>query len=820
MSRIMAVLGPTNTGKTYLALERMMGHASGMMGFPLRLLARENYERVVKAKGASAVALVTGEERVLPPRARYFICTVESMPTDRQVDFLAVDEIQLAADPERGHIFTDRLLQARGLSETMFLGAAGMKGAIQSLVPRVQFESRPRFSKLEHIGPRKLLRLPRRSAVVAFSAAEVYGMADLIRRQKGGAAVVLGALSPRTRNAQVGLYQSGEVDYLVATDAIGMGLNMNVDHVAFAALRKFDGRGPRPLAASELAQIAGRAGRHMSDGTFGVTADCPELPVETVAAIENHAFPPIKTLMWRNVDLRFLSVETLLADLERAPNHAGLMRARDADDHLALLHLAKAPGVMEKAMGVDRVRLLWEVAQIPDFRKLGVDEHARLLEQIYLHLAGHRGHIDEDWLDKQIKRLDRADGEIDHLSARIAHIRTWTYVSHRADWVRDPAAWQERARDVEDRLSDALHERLTQRFVDRRTSALVRRMKDAQDLPSEMDEDGLLRVEGHAVGRLQGFSFTSAESDNAISAKTLAQAADRILSAELSKRAGELADGKDEDLRLDERGRLLWRGFAVAALGRGADVLSPALRLIADDSLKGPPRQALQSRLTDWLERHLRKTLASLYALQAHDLKGPARGLAFQLQEELGLIEAKAVDQLVAALDLDSRRRLDRLGVRFGRRLIYLPAVLKPDARRAKAALWSVWRDRPCNLPPDQAVSLAVAPEDEAAFAALGFPTFDGWCLRADKLEDLLREIEKLGALSTDGAFALPKELCPKTGLKPEALGKILAGLGHRPLPDGRFMTKKAQAGWARSVGGKSKKAADSPFAILAGRFR
>lgn len=814
MSRVTAVLGPTNTGKTFLALERMMGHASGMIGFPLRLLARENYERVAKEKGANAVALITGEERILPPNARYFVCTVESMPVDRQVEFLAVDEIQLAADPERGHIFTDRLLQARGLSETMFLGSASMKGLIQSLVPRVVFESRPRFSKLEYTGPRKLLRLPRRSAVVAFSASEVYGMADLIRRQKGGAAVVLGALSPRTRNAQVGLYQSGEVDYLVATDAIGMGLNMNVDHVAFAALRKFDGRGPRPLAVSELAQIAGRAGRHMNDGSFGTTADCPDLPTESVAAIEGHVFPPIKQAMWRNASLRFLSIETLLADLERPPAHKGLLRARDADDHLALLHLSKVPDVVSRATGPERVRLLWEVAQIPDFRKLGVDEHARLLEQIFLHLSSHEGHIDQDWLDQQVRRLDRTDGEIDHLSARIAAIRTWTYVSQRADWVRDPAHWQERTRAVEDRLSDALHDRLTQRFVDRRTSLLARRMKEGSDLPAQLDTDGVLRVEGHAVGRLEGFTFTPAGSDNAISAKTLAQAAERILAQELGKRADSLlAEDGEQALSLSDDGRAMWQGAPVAKLEKGPDVLSPVLRLQGGGALAPAQREALQHRLKSWLYATLRRDLAPLYRLREAELKGAARGLAFQLGEGLGLIAAKQADSLVSSLDLAARRSLDLLGVRFGRRSIYLQALLKPRPRLLKALLWSVWVGRAHPKPPAAAISHPFLPEDAEAWRALGFVALGTWCLRADRLEELMRKVEGLAAASPDG-FALTRELCAENGLKPEPLTEIVTELGYRPLPDGRFLTKKQKRDGAAPRAG-----AASPFAVLEGRF-
>lgn len=811
MSRVCAVLGPTNTGKTYLALERMMGHASGMIGFPLRLLARENYERVAVAKGKDAVALVTGEERILPPKARYFICTVESMPVDRQVEFLAIDEIQLAADPERGHVFTDRLLKARGLSETMFLGASTMKGLIGQLVPRTLFETRPRFSKLEYTGPRKLLRLPSRSAVVAFSAQDVYGMADLIRRQKGGAAVVLGALSPRTRNAQVGLYQGGEVDYLVATDAIGMGLNMNVDHVAFASLRKFDGRGPRPLAANELAQIAGRAGRHMKDGSFGTTADCPDLALETVAAIEGHVFLPIKALMWRNSDLRFTSVAVLLADLERLPKLPGLMRARDALDHLALIALSRDADILAKADHPERVRLLWEVAQIPDFRKLSTDEHAKLLTQIFLHLTSHHGHIDEDWLDQQVKRLDRIDGEIDHLSGRIAGIRTWTYVSHRADWVKDPQGWQERTRAIEDRLSDALHERLTQRFVDKRTSVLVRKMKEGGPLPAHMAEDGAIEVEGHAVGHLQGFSFTPQKADSVRSARTLAQAAGKILAPELAERAGDLMKEEGTGLTLDDQGQVIWQAAAVARLRKGTSVLAPDLGLLGGEALDKELRQRLTEHLKQWSHNHLRQGLAPLYALADADLAGPARGLAYQLAEGLGLIAAKDADFLTKTLSLAERRSLEMLGVRFGRLSVFLPALLKPAPRRLKIRLWSAWTGRDGVSPPGPAIACAFVPADGEAWRAAGFLAFRDICLRADKAEDLARQLEALSAVGDH--FVLPPLLCTQLGLKPQDLNEVVTALGYRDAGDGRFAAKRPERR-KREIGN-----AESPFASLKERF-
>ncbi|MCH8000222.1 MAG: disulfide oxidoreductase, partial [Proteobacteria bacterium] len=539
-SRVTAVLGPTNTGKTYLAIERMLGHRSGMIGFPLRLLARENYDRVVAIKGARQVALVTGEEKIVPPSARYFLCTVESMPLDRPVAFLGVDEIQLCADPDRGHVFTDRLLHARGLEETMFLGAETIRPILRRLVPEAEAVTRPRFSTLAYSGARKLTRLPPRSAVVAFSAAEVYAMAELLRRQRGGTAVVLGALSPRTRNAQVAMFEAGEVDYLVATDAIGMGLNLDLDHVAFAKLVKFDGRVVRRLTPAEVGQIAGRAGRHMSDGTFGTTGEVGALEPELVEAVEAHRFDPLRALHWRNRDLDFRSPRLLLRALERPPPAPELIRVREADDLTALAALARDPEIAELADHPGAVRLLWEVCQIPDFQKILSDQHARLLGRIYRFLAVGDGCLPEDWVARQIDRIDRSDGDIDTLTARIARIRTWTYVANRGDWLGDAGHWQERTRAIEDKLSDALHERLTQRFVDRRAAALVRRLRAGDDLLAAVKADGEVVVEGEFVGRLEGFRFRLDGTVEDEDAKALLTAARRALAGEIPARVRRL----------------------------------------------------------------------------------------------------------------------------------------------------------------------------------------------------------------------------------------------------------------------------------------
>src|SRR6201993_2320167 len=492
--RLVGALWPTNTGKNPLAIERILGYRSGMIGFPLRLLARENYDRIVKLKGSRSVALITGEEKILPTNPSYFVCTAESMPLDRQVDFLAVDEVQLCADPERGHVFTARLLHARGAHETMFLGADTIKPLMRQLVPGVKYVSRPRFSTLSYTGYKKVTRLPPRSAVVAFAIADVFSLAELIRRQRGGTAIVLGALSPRARNAQVGMFQAGEVDYLVATDAIGMGLNMDLDHVAFARTGKFDGHGPRRLTAAEIAQIAGRAGRHMSDGTFGTTAEQGPLDPAIVEAVEAHQFDPLTRLNWRNTRLRFESVGALLKSLDERSSTPGLVQAREADDHRALQALARNQEAVELAVHPGAVRLLWEVCQIPDFRKALTDGHTRLLGHCFRHLAGFEQRLPADWIAGQIANLDRVDGDIDTLMARIAHIRTWTYITHRGDWVDNATVWQERAPGIEDPLSDALHDRITQRFVDRRSALLIRQLASEGELLASVSDAGEVRV--------------------------------------------------------------------------------------------------------------------------------------------------------------------------------------------------------------------------------------------------------------------------------------------------------------------------------------
>ncbi|MEO8558007.1 MAG: helicase-related protein [Rhodospirillales bacterium] len=740
VDRVTAVLGPTNTGKTYLAIERMLGHASGMIGFPLRLLARENYDRIAKSIGVSKVALITGEERIIPPNPSYFVCTVESMPLDRPVRFMAIDEIQMAADAERGHFFTDRLLNARGLEETMLLGADTIRPLLQRLVPGAEYIARPRFSTLSYTGPKKITRLPRRSAVVGFSASEVYSIAELIRRQRGGAAVVMGALSPRTRNAQVEMFQNGDVDYIVATDAIGMGLNMDVGHVAFAGLRKFDGRTLRPLQAPELAQIAGRAGRHMNDGTFGTTAEIEPLDGGLVEQVENHRFDPLKALMWRNTDLDFASLARLVASLNVLPSLPGLQRVRESDDLMALVALASHDEIRRRAGSQQRVHLLWDVCQVPDFRKTMSEEHTKLLSQLFMHLTDAAERLPVDWVDRQIKRLERFDGDIDTLMSRIAHTRTWTYISNRSGWLDDAAGWQERTRTLEDRLSDALHERLMQRFVDRRTAMLVRRLKDQEDFMASVADSGDVNVEGQFLGRIDGFRFVPDTAASQGDQRAVMSAALRVLRQDMPARLQRFAEAPDGEFEIMPDLRIGWRGAAVAYLQPGSDILAPKIEVLPSDLLDGPSRELVRKRAADWLNGLIAKHLAELIAGRDADIGPAARGVMFQLAERLGVMPRPQIEAQLTEIDETARKALARLGARVGIYTLYLPTMLKPAAIKTRALLWAVWHGKQAMpaLPVEGRTSIDMAGRDDREFlAAMGYLPLGRHAIRADMLERL-----------------------------------------------------------------------------------
>lgn len=778
--RLVAVLGPTNTGKTHFAIERMLDHQSGMIGFPLRLLARENYDRVVKRRGARAVALITGEEKILPPNPSYFVCTTESMPLDRPVEFLAVDEIQLCADADRGHVFTARLLHARGRAETMFLGADTIRPLMRRLVPDADYVTRPRLSTLSYTGHKKVTRLPPRSAVVAFAVADVFALAELVRRQRGGTAIVLGALSPRARNAQVGMFQAGEVDYLVATDAIGMGLNMDLDHVAFARLAKFDGHYPRRLTPAEVAQIAGRAGRHMNDGTFGTTAEEGPLDPAIVAAVEEHRFEPLTRLSWRNTSLNFRSLAALLNSLDERPPARFLVPVRDADDHRALRHLAANSEIAALAANPGAVRLLWEVCQIPDFRKVMSDSHARFLGQCFAHLAGAAGRLPTAWVAAQMAQLDRTDGDIDTLMARIAHIRTWTYIAHRGDWVESAADWQERARGIEDRLSDALHDRITQRFVDRRSAFLVRRLAGEAELLASVAADGEVRVEGTPVGRLDGFRFIpDAVEEGAL--RMLMNAANRVLRGEVTARARQLAGSADAAFAIDPAGTLLWRGAAVGRLAAGDTLLMPRIEVASGNFLDGEPREQVRRRLAAFVKGEIERRLAPLFALQEAPIGGIARGLVFQFVDTLGCIAAAEVADEVRGIDPPTRRLLGRLGLRFGTESLYLDPLLRNEAVHFRALLWAVRHGRKVpRLPGARHRGRAIAADPAmppSFYAAIGRRVVGGLAVRADRLERLAAAAR---TRARSGKFAVDAELAAIAGTGLADTPQLLAGLGYR----------------------------------------
>jgi ATP-dependent RNA helicase SUPV3L1/SUV3 len=806
---VTAVLGPTNTGKTHLAIERMLAHSSGLIGLPLRLLAREVYNKIVDRAGVDSVALITGEEKIKPPRARFWVSTVEAMPRDLDVSFLAVDEVQIAADLERGHVFTDRILHRRGRDETLLLGAATMRPIIERLLPGASIVTRPRLSQLEFAGDRKITRQPRRTAIVAFSADEVYAIAELIKRQHGGAAVVLGSLSPRTRNAQVAMFQSGDVDYLVATDAVGMGLNLDVDHVAFASDRKYDGYQFRRLNPSEFAQIAGRAGRATRNGTFGTTGRCAPFEPELVNALQNHTFDSVKVLQWRNSKLDFSSLGALQVSLAQTPSHEALTRAPIAEDLRVLDHAARDSEVRDMAHGAAAVERLWDACQIPDYRKIAPAAHAELVTTLFSFLM-RSGRIPDAWFAAQVDQADRTDGDIDTLSSRIAQIRTWTFVANRPDWLADPEHWQGISREVENKLSDALHERLTERFVDRRTSVLMRRLRENTMLNTEIGKTGEVTVEGHVIGRLDGFTFAPDAAEAGSDAKALQATAAKALAGEIDARAEKLSGAKDDAFVLTSDGTIRWTGDAVAKLVAADDVLHPRLRIISDDRLSGAPREAVQARLDLWLKTHIEKLLGPLFDLaKAEDVTGIARGIAFQLIEALGVLERARIAAEMKDLDQPSRASLRKYGVRFGAYHIYIPALLKPAARALASLLWAAKQDNvelsalsgAQHLAGSGRTSFAVDKQlDRDAYRILGYKQCGERAVRVDILErlaDIIRPAlswrqgspgEKPAGAFDGRSFVVTQAMTSLTGSAGEDFASILRALGYRmekrlPLP-------------------------------------
>jgi ATP-dependent RNA helicase SUPV3L1/SUV3 len=771
---IQALLGPTNTGKTHRAVERMLSHASGMIGLPLRLLAREVYDRVTARIGENAVALVTGEEKRVPRRPRYWVCTVESMPVSREVDFLAVDEIQLVAHRQRGHTFTDRLLHARGRLETWFLGSETARPLVGELLPTAGIHRDPRLSRLSYSGVHSLGSLPPRTAVVAFSVEDVYAIAERLRRRHGGTAVVLGALSPRTRNAQVAMYQAGEVQHLVATDAIGMGLNLDVDRVVFAALQKFDGRELRPLEPAELGQIAGRAGRYTRDGTFGTlrsphgsAGPGPVLPPRVVEAIESHRFAPSRRAIWRNADLDFSSLEALVQSLRQRPRHGRLQLVERCEDFEVLLQLSRHDDVRDRAVGAEAIALLWDVCRIPDFRKLLLDSHAQLLGAIYAQLSGPTGRIDRDWMARRIARLDDTDGDIDTLMNRLAFIRTWTYISHHDHWVHDASHWREVTRDIEDRHSDALHRRLTERFVDDArgptgAQPVPRRSRRprARSSAPEIDPD-------NPFGRLRDLELPDAPGDEEPDD-------DRAW-------VQPLVDAPFEAFDIDRDGRIAHHGACIATLRRGADLLHPEVVLSpACRTMGGGDVARVTRRLVAWTQDAIGELLAPVRGIDGNALGPAGRGLVYQLEQGLGTVDVRDAAAQTKTLAAADRDRLRAAGVVVGRLAVYVPRALAPRSIRLRAALIAAHHtDAPLRMPAPGVVSVSITEDEDAArtiYPGIGYLVHGKVAVRADQLE------RAIDWLRSDEAGRTPavSVLCPMLGCSKRRLPELLASMGYR----------------------------------------
>lgn len=766
-SKLVAVLGPTNTGKTHRAIQRMLEHRTGMLGLPLRLLAREVYDRVTREVGEEAAALITGEEKRVGGRARYWVCTVEAMPTSHEVDFVAVDEVQLAAHPSRGHVFTDRLLSARGREETWFLGADTMRPLLRTIVPAASVESHPRLSTLSARGQARLGGLPARSAVVAFNVPEVYRIAERLRNRRGGAAVVLGALSPRARNAQVALYESGEVDYLVATDAIGMGLNLRIKHVAFASACKFDGREDRPLDAAELAQIAGRAGRHQENGTFGTLAPLPAFPQSLERRIQEHRFEPVRRLTWRNSDLCTTSIADLLASLRKPPPRGYFARLAQGTDEQALERLEADAEVRRRCRAEDMVQLLWQVCQIPDYGEWTPGLHPDLVREIFLQLTSPAGVLTSDWLARELERLDDTSGDVDALTGRIAKVRTWTYVSHHGAWTEDDRYWAERTRDLEDRLSDALHERLVERFVARRRqlsdlAGAFRRSSVRESAPSASNEP--FRVLQDLRERL--FDVGQPPSVQAW--------------------VDELVGAPHERFRVDESGHVFADSECLARLVRGASLLRPELKLLVPD-LDGGQRLRLSRRLLAW-SRDLVSTVVGALSPSDGAWSPAARGLLYQLEQSLGSVPRAALIDVVQRLTIEDHAGLRELGVQLGRHSVYLESALRSQQRLFRVALNQAFEPLALGALPVLASRVSFQLPDvvnPSWVERVGFVVVARRAVRADVLE---RTGAALWQQARHGAFALPSSLPQWLGCTTEEAVTLIVALGYKRREDGTFV--------------------------------
>ena len=746
-NKITAVLGPTNTGKTFLAIETLLSFESGMIGFPLRLLAREVYDKIIKRVSVDKVALVTGEEKIIPSNAKYFLCTVESMPIDKNLDFVGIDEIQMCSDQERGHIFTDRLLNLRGQKLTMFMGSNTISSIIENLEEDVEFIKKDRLSKLSFNGYKKISRIERKSAIIAFSAEEVYAIAELLRRQKGGAAIVMGSLSPKTRNSQVELYQSGDVDYLVATDAIGMGINMDLEHIYFSNLKKFDGKKLRRLKLAELGQISGRAGRHINDGYFGTTGECKDITPEEIELLETHKFDEIKYIYWRNVNLNFISKKKLIQSLEEKPSRAWLKRIYECEDEKVLKYLVK-DNTIKIEDNQSEIKLLWECCQIPDFVKKSYGNHLDVVKSVFAFLKSKEGKIPNNYMKKQLSNLDKLDGNVDSLSNRIANVRTWSYVSNKSNWVDNQNYWVERTKYLEDKLSDRLHEELTKSFIDKRASVLARGLKQDIVFETKIIDNENVMINDQFIGKLKGLrlnlDFKIGALDTDI--KSLKKAARQNVTPEIINRIENIISKSEIELKDDFK--IYWKNNPIAKLNYGKDYLAPKLDIIVDDMIENFERKKLSDFLIKWISSKILNDLNSLIRLKNIDNKNPKiRALAYRLYENNGVVKREKIKNLISSLDQSNRKILREIGVKFGRYHIFLFKLFKPKAVELRLLLWKNYNQNYYDLkPPKFGLNFIESDNllNQEFMLLCGFEKFGNFYVRIDILERLFLQIMKL----------------------------------------------------------------------------
>ena len=777
-SKIIALLGPTNTGKTYVAIEKMLEFESGIFGLPLRLLAREVYDKCINKVGEEKVALITGEEKIIPSTARYYICTVESMPKNKEVDFIAIDEIQMCSDRERGHIFTERMLESRGTKMTMFLGSQVMAKIIDELVQNVEFEKKDRYSKLSYSGIKKISRLDRKVAIIAFSIEEVYAIAELVRRQKGGAAVIMGSLSPKTRNSQVGLYQSGDVDYLIATDAIGMGLNMDINEIYFSNLKKFDGKKTRRLNLIEMSQIAGRAGRYKNDGGFGTTGDCETLNSDEIEKIEKHQLPDTKTIYWRNSKLNFENPDKLISSLELKPRQKNLLRTNDSLDESVLRFFLKKGS--NNITYHKNLELLWECCQIPDFEKKAYGQHINVIDKVFQFLSTRKNRIPSTFMKEQLKGLERDHGNVDLLSHRLSNVRTWSYVANKKNWVENSDYWVQLTKSIEDKLSDKLHDELTKSFIDKKISILSRSLKQDLVLNTEINNENKIYIDGQLIGELKGLKFlieiTSKTLDTDI--KSIKKAARKGVERELVKRVDEILS--TAEIKVNNEGKIIWRNNPIARLKKGNDYLNPDIDIIADDSLNEMSKSKLNLFLRKWLDNHIKECLGDLIKLTKHRINNQyLRGLVFQLYENNGVVKRSEVEKIVKSIPLQERKKLWGMGIKIGRYHIYLPKMLKPKAVEFRVSLWKIFYNlSDKNEIPKSGLNFITGSYLEKNFLLLcGFEKFQEFFVRIDILEKLfLKILEK----TKNKKFVINAEMMNLLGCSRENFYKLMTYMNYK----------------------------------------